>query len=113
MGSDRCPTSSGPFRCDHSVAGHAGECTTRERAPAWVGPALRAPEARELATKALATLLDELRVLRAQSAGLRAKTNDATSSSSAANAPRMPHEGLSSSSPTSTLVKVSRSQEGT
>jgi hypothetical protein len=37
---NRCPTSSGAFRCDHS-AGHPGECVTRAPAPPWVGPASR------------------------------------------------------------------------
>lgn len=38
--SDRCPTSSGAFRCDRP-AGHDGECVTRETSKAWVGPAAR------------------------------------------------------------------------
>lgn len=39
--SERCPTSSGRYRCDLGH-GHDGPCETTEPAPAWSGPA-RAP----------------------------------------------------------------------
>lgn len=42
----RCPTSSGPrFRCA-KPAGHVDECSCREDAPAWVGPALQPGDVR-------------------------------------------------------------------
>jgi hypothetical protein len=38
---DRCPTSSGPYRCDKPHGHGAGdECVTRERPGVWVGPAM-------------------------------------------------------------------------
>lgn len=38
--SDRCPTSSGAFRCDFAT-GHTGPCETVQPATPWVGPAAR------------------------------------------------------------------------
>jgi hypothetical protein len=39
---DRCPTTSGRYRCTAN-AGHEGPCETVEPAAPWVGPALRPP----------------------------------------------------------------------
>jgi hypothetical protein len=38
--SARCPTTSGPYRCDGSV-GHPPPCETVQPSKPWVGPALK------------------------------------------------------------------------
>lgn len=70
-GWDRCPTSSGPFTCDHAP-GHGGECVTRQRGVTWVGPAQTLASVRAAQAVAVEharqrqTMLVELRVLRAR-----------------------------------------------